>query len=555
MKRFLIILGLCLILTACSTTSCLTQLQPWPDPSGMHTNLQQCWDKSDQIRFYTTNQGSQIAPYELIKHLEMPLSTNKFLARANFDRWRFLPLEKTDRDQDSDVDKDVQDWPLGFVINTTSSGRQVWHGNWLGVTCAACHTAQIEYQGKKVRVDGAPTMANLNQFLWDLQDALSATYEDGLKGGDKFKRYAKNFPEEWDKALLERLGHAVTDGEMWHHRNDPPTPPGFARFDAVGLIFNQLIFMSGSEPVGNVKNDAPVSFPFLWDTSHHNQTQWNGVAPDIPMVRNIVQGIGAFAKYDPHASNPTTIPLSNQRQLQRLVHKLRSPAWPGDILGAIDRQKAERGRVVFEKKCASCHADQKREAPLEYLRVIMTPVQEVKTDRNMVANADHRELRSPDGKKELVADATASAVNDIVFSGSHVVEWFPYIGEAVSAFFRWQPISDLFRLNFNFGRAEFGDRYKARPLDGIWATAPYLHNGSVPNLYQLLVPSERKPFYVGSRQFDKEHVGFITDDKSGTWLDTNIPGNLNTGHDDTTYNGPLDLETEVWPLIEYMKSL
>lgn len=550
MRQFWITLGLCLILTGCTSTSCLTNLQPWLDPSGTHLNLQQCWDKPDQIRFYTTNQGSQIAPYELIKHLEMPLSTDKFFARANFDRWRFLPLEKADRDQDSDIDKDVQDWPLGFVINTTSSGREAWHDNWLGVTCAACHTAQIEYQGKKMRVDGAPTMADLNQFLWDLQAAFKATYEDGLKNGDKFKRYAKNFSEEWDKALLERLGRVVTEGEMWHHRNDPPTPPGYARFDAVGLIFNQLIFMSGSEPVGISKNDAPVSFPFLWDTSHHNQTQWNGVAPDIPMVRNITQGIGAFAKYDPHAGvfeEPSTIPLSNQRKLQRLVHKLRSPAWPEDILGTIDREKAKRGRVVFEKKCASCHADQKREEPLKYLRVTMTPVKDLKTDGNMVANADHRELRGPDGRQEKVAVAAGPTVKDIVFSWSHVGEIFPFVGETLAAVWRW---------GFDFGRDETKlDRYKARPLDGIWATAPYLHNGSVPNLYQLLVSGERKPFYVGTRQFDPKHVGFIEDDKSGTWLDTGTSGNLNTGHDAFTYGGELDLEQEVWPLIEYMKTL
>ena len=550
MRQFWITLGLCLILTGCTSTSCLTNLQPWLDPSGTHLNLQQCWDKPDQIRFYTTNQGSQIAPYELIKHLEMPLSTDKFFARANFDRWRFLPLEKADRDQDSDIDKDVQDWPLGFVINTTSSGREAWHGNWLGVTCAACHTAQIEYQGKKMRVDGAPTMADLNQFLWDLQAAFKATYEDGLKNGDKFKRYAKNFSGEWDKALLERLGRVVTEGEMWHHRNDPPTPPGYARFDAVGLIFNQLIFMSGSEPVGISKNDAPVSFPFLWDTSHHNQTQWNGVAPDIPMVRNITQGIGAFAKYDPHAGvfeEPSTIPLSNQRKLQRLVHKLRSPAWPEDILGTIDREKAKRGRVVFEKKCASCHADQKREEPLKYLRVTMTPVKDLKTDGNMVANADHRELRGPDGRQEKVAVAAGPTVKDIVFSWSHVGEIFPFVGETLAAVWRW---------GFDFGRDETKlDRYKARPLDGIWATAPYLHNGSVPNLYQLLVSGERKPFYVGTRQFDPKHVGFIEDDKSGTWLDTGTSGNLNTGHDAFTYGGELDLEQEVWPLIEYMKTL
>lgn len=550
LRRLGSMLALLFTLTGCTATSCLTSLQPWTDPSGKHINLQQCWDKSDQIRFYTTNQGGQIAPYDLVKYLEQPLSTDKFFSRKNFEKWRFLPLEDTDRDQDSDVDKTAQDWPLGFVINSNPSGKEAWRGQWLGLNCAGCHTGQIEYHSKKLRIDGAPTMVDLNQFLWDLQAALRATYDDGLKNGEKFKRYANNFPGEWNKALLERLGHVVTDGEMWHHRNDPPTPPGFARFDAVGLIFNQLIFMSGSEPVGNFKNNAPVSFPFLWDTSHHNQTQWNGVAPDIPMVRNIVQGIGAFAQYDPHAGllqEPTTIPLSNQRTLQRLVHKLRSPAWPVEILGAIDREKAERGRAVFAKKCASCHANQKREEPLEYRRVTMTPVQELKTDGNMVANADHRELRSPDGKHVRVAVAAGPAVNDIVFSWTHAREVFALAGETLTAVWRW---------GWDFGRDETKlDRYKARSLDGIWATAPYLHNGSVPNLYQLLVGAARKPFYVGTRQFDPKHVGFTTDDKTGTWLDTTVSGNLNTGHDGSTYGGELDLDQEVWPLIEYMKTL
>ena len=546
--RLGVMFALLLMLTGCTTTSCLTNLQPWLDPSGRHINLQQCWDKSDQVRFYTTNQGSQIAPYDLIKHLEMPNSTEKFFTRTNFERWRFLTLEQTDKDQYSDVDHDLQDWPLGFAINNIQSGKEVWRGEWLGVTCAACHTTQIEYQEKKIRIDGAPTMADVNQFLWDLQSALRATYEDGVKNGDKFKRYAANFPREWDKALLERLGHVVIERDMWHNRNNPPTPPGFARLDAVGLIFNQMIFMSDTQPVGTTQNDAPVSFPFLWDTSHHNQTQWDGVSPAIPMVRNALQGIGAFAEYDPDAGwfdDPSTIQLDNQRALQKLVSKLRSPVWPEDILGAINREKAQKGEEVFKKKCVGCHAEQERTEPLKYIEMTMTPVKELKTDSNMVDNADHRQLRKADGTEELVAVAAGPVVKDIALSWSHVIDSLAFVKETITAFFRW---------GSDFGRKEFGDRYKGRPLDGIWATAPYLHNGSVPNLYQLLVPSERESFYVGSREFDPEHVGFIKDDTSGTWLDTSIPGNLNTGHDDTIYGGPLETD-EVWQLIEYMKSL
>jgi hypothetical protein len=79
--------------------------------------------------------------------------------------------------------------------------------------------------------------------------------------------------------------------------------------------------------------------------------------------------------------------------------------------------------------------------------------------------------------------------------------------------------------------------YKPRPLEGVWATAPFLHNGSVPTLYQMLLPPAKRDtkFFVGRREYDPVHVGFVTTpdadgDDDGFWLDTSIPGNHNTGH-------------------------
>jgi len=78
--------------------------------------------------------------------------------------------------------------------------------------------------------------------------------------------------------------------------------------------------------------------------------------------------------------------------------------------------------------------------------------------------------------------------------------------------------------------------YKPRPLEGVWATAPFLHNGSVPTLYQMLLPPEKRDrkFFVGRRDFDPINVGFATKpaagDDDGFWLDTSKPGNHNTGH-------------------------
>jgi hypothetical protein len=98
------------------------------------------------------------------------------------------------------------------------------------------------------------------------------------------------------------------------------------------------------------------------------------------------------------------------------------------------------------------------------------------------------------------------------------------------------------------------DSYKARPLNGIWATAPYLHNGSVPNLSELLkAPAERvKQFAVGSREFDPVNVGLRSDIAAGTTtLDTTLKGNLNTGHDYGTKLAADDKRA----LIEYVKTL
>ncbi|OZG74805.1 hypothetical protein BTA51_06320 [Hahella sp. CCB-MM4] len=81
--------------------------------------------------------------------------------------------------------------------------------------------------------------------------------------------------------------------------------------------------------------------------------------------------------------------------------------------------------------------------------------------------------------------------------------------------------------------------YKPRPLEGVWATPPFLHNGSVPSIYQLLSPPETRSdmFLLGQRDYDPANLGYqlITKDsegvsKEGFWMDTSIDGNRNTGH-------------------------
>ncbi|KIG13522.1 hypothetical protein DB30_07970 [Enhygromyxa salina] len=95
--------------------------------------------------------------------------------------------------------------------------------------------------------------------------------------------------------------------------------------------------------------------------------------------------------------------------------------------------------------------------------------------------------------------------------------------------------------------------YKARPLNGIWATAPYLHNGSVPTLYDLLLPPASRPtkFVLGRREFDPNKVGFVSEGDEPFVVDTSVTGNGNGGHE---YGVTLS-DADRWALVEYLKTL
>ncbi|WP_196140348.1 di-heme-cytochrome C peroxidase [Aliikangiella sp. G2MR2-5] len=122
--------------------------------------------------------------------------------------------------------------------------------------------------------------------------------------------------------------------------------------------------------------------------------------------------------------------------------------------------------------------------------------------------------------------------------------------------------------------------YKPRPLAGVWATPPFLHNGSVPSVYEMLLPPEQrtKSFYMGSREYDPQNLGFVVkteenSDGKGFLFDTSVKGNWNIGHafvadsvlwtkHQTDYKnnplpkgviGPLLTDEERYAIIEYLK--
>jgi hypothetical protein len=96
---------------------------------------------------------------------------------------------------------------------------------------------------------------------------------------------------------------------------------------------------------------------------------------------------------------------------------------------------------------------------------------------------------------------------------------------------------------------------KAGPLAGVWASGPYLHNGSVPTIYELLSPvaERRAVFWTGGRELDAKRLGYVSDDAPGRFrFDTSLTGNLNAGH---VYPPQGLTPDERLALIEFLKTL
>ena len=102
--------------------------------------------------------------------------------------------------------------------------------------------------------------------------------------------------------------------------------------------------------------------------------------------------------------------------------------------------------------------------------------------------------------------------------------------------------------------------YKARPLNAVWSSAPYLHDGSVADMYQLLLPAAERntTFYLGAWDYGPKVLDYVNEPSEGDFLfDTTLPVNSNSGHEYGTgsYDQAVLTEQQRWALIEYLKTL
>ena len=424
-------------------------------------------------------------------------------------------------------------------------------------------------------IEGAPAGSDFATFLSWLVDSLQAT----VAGDEKFRRFATRVlgsgaSESARQTLRSELQQETNALAARRARNHHPQPYGYARVDAFGHIMNELLAKDLNIPANRRDPDAPVSYPFLWDTPHHERVQWNGVAPNTniaslgPLFRNIGEVIGVFGRIDitPRQGFPpvysSSIHKANLRTLEDVLWSLWSPQWPSGC-HPIDENKVQAGKQAFAKaKCAECHADIVRDARDRKANERLIAVRAVGTDPTMADNFISRQaqtgklqgtpkrfplfIRGNFGDTGSAADILGNAALGIYF-GQGLRQPGPLSLDP-------GPIRDQIETLLDIATNK-NAVYKARPLNGIWATAPYLHNGSVPNLRQLLNKPEQRmsQFHVGSRKFDPVNVGLSTekDSQRGFFFDTSKKGNRNTGH---PYGTELS-DSEKDALVEYLKTL
>jgi mono/diheme cytochrome c family protein len=337
----------------------------------------------------------------------------------------------------------------------------------------------------------------------------------------------------------------------WLQKPGNREPAGFGRADDFGTARVELF--GGWNAKNLLPVNAPVSVPPLWDIDRFAWLHWNSNTNSV-IQRSIGESIGVGATFQTKPAPTTSVDVVNQMHIEEQIQKLTSPDWP-EQFGKPNSDKVARGKLLYGAHCAKCH-DPTEEDAEGLLLFHLSTVQEAGTDPNDSNNFD-RPVFKPDGSQVGFAESIASLLQELQ--------------DATRKTMSPEDVALMDRLEAkrkpkwrDTATATGGPVFPARPLDGVWATAPYLHNGSVPTLWHLLLPEDQRPkkFLVGLQDFDPQHVGFEWDPvkypsktdphnsaKQLFELDTTRSGNSNRGHN----YGTTLTDGERGDLIEYLK--
>jgi hypothetical protein len=533
---------------------------------------------SERASFYHLSEGGELFPVDwlLALDVEVPASDGSVRVRRfldNIERFGLLPDARHPGN------------PYGLPVGVSLARAKLNGTEMIGLNCAACHVGQVQYQHHAVRIDGGGNMAYVNKFLEHLASETEATVKspqrlarfwDRLRAVRRERRAGGARDEAdvaEDETFARRITHLLTsnrgllEAQVRALRNVPTlkrslaisTEEGYGRLDAFGIGRDELF---GAIGANSLPADAPVSIPHIWGMEYTGWLQW-GANTNSVMERNIGQALGVGALFDAKTFE-STVRLENLHQLETLAYKITPPKWP-DTFPPIDTARADSGRALFYQYCAGCHETFKTDGRMRTYQLFS--LDEVGTDPMTAINFERQVMLAngtilpfPAAALGLITQIKQKAYQDLNLNAQTIAQWEQRqirSGPQWDPTFR-APLLDADKWDDTRGRKI----YRSKTLVGIWATAPFLHNGSVPTIYDLLRPAVDRPvtFPTGQREYDPVKLGIQTDRTkyvlppglAGFLMDTRMRGNWNTGHEWSFY--PLLTEDMRYALIEFLKT-
>jgi mono/diheme cytochrome c family protein len=387
-----------------------------------------------------------------------------------------------------------EELPIGFAKKTVGFPR-------ITNNCALCHTASYRTSPGEVPrfvVAGPSHTSNVQRLIRFLSDAA----EDPRFTPDVILREIEyTYELSWlDKQLYRYLIIPFTKKALRQQKdqfawmNRHGWPEwGAGRDDPMNLTKYFMTQMPVDDTVGS------ADFPSIWKLSakEGQYLNWSGDTP-APLSVLIDSALGLGAPPDPPFE-------SRMRELEAWLKAMPAPTNP--FAAKVDDKLKQKGVELYKAHCASCHAP---DGP-ETRKVV--DIGTIGTDRERL-----------DTWSQAAADEANRRVKAMGIDRPNMVKQNGYISP---------------------------------PLDGLWLRGPYLHNGSVPNLRQLLEPEEKRTpvFHRGYDVLDSDNVGFVTAgpdaERLGFRYDTTERGNGNKGHNYGTGLSP----DEKGALLEYLKTL
>ena len=315
-------------------------------------------------------------------------------------------------------------------------------------------------------------------------------------------------------------------------------------------------------------NDAPVSYPPVWTVPWLWWAQYDA-SIEQPLIRNAGEALGVRASLNLSPDFPSdrlfrsSVALENLLRIEKMLRGsdpfsrtpksfggLTSPKWPShlfpdDPAWKINPDRVARGRALYAKMCAECHlgpvADPAFDAQFRTRVFGRTSAGSRITGRQLDPERGHEERRhhgngSRSGQRAGEAAGSGARFPEDAARGRSRERWkckdLPTYSSTEMPFSialmimvdrvsrKWlddrgitdpKQIKEVWGERTNCPNLEHKKpQYRARPLNGVWATAPYIHNGSVPSLYWMLMPQNDRPkqFCLGARDFDPKTVGF-----------------------------------------------